>query len=102
MKVLHLTLHRKWFEQILSRIKREEYRQFKQYWFDRLVDREYDVIVFRNGYSKDAPEMTVEFKGVELKTITWDSGVTEEVFAIQLGEILDTKNCDKFLNTIMT
>jgi hypothetical protein len=92
MKILHMTIMRRWFDQIAAGTKKEEYREFKDYWFDRLVEREYDVIVFRNGYSANAPVMTIEYGGVELKTITWDSGVTEEVFAIKLGKILEVKN----------
>ena len=92
---LHLTLHRKWFDQIANGTKKEEYREFKEYWFNRLAGRDYDVIVFKNGYNKNCPEMTIEFKGVELKTIVWDSGIIEEVFAIKLGKIIEIKNYQK-------
>lgn len=92
MKVLRMTLIRKWFNQIATGDKTEEYREFKEYWFNRIVGRDYDVIQFRNGYSKNAPELTIEYKGIYLKTITWDSGVTEEVLAIKLGRILEIKN----------
>lgn len=87
-----MTLHRKWFDQIAAGTKKEEYREFKEYWYNRLVDKHYDRIIFRNGYSANAPIMEVEFKGVELKTITWDSGITDEVFALKLGKILKIKN----------
>jgi len=29
--------------------------------------KDYDVIVFRNGYAKDCPEMKVEFKGIRVE-----------------------------------
>lgn len=38
MKVLHLTLRRKWFDLIASGEKKEEYREIKNYWVARLVD----------------------------------------------------------------
>ena len=32
MRVLHLTLKKKWFDMILSGEKKEEYREIKSYW----------------------------------------------------------------------
>lgn len=95
MKTLHMTLIRKWFDQIANGTKTEEYREIKQYWIDRLVNKNYDVIVFRNGYASNAPTMTIEYKGLSEKMITWDSGKTEKVFAIQLGKVLNVKKITK-------
>ena len=39
-KILHLTLHRKWFKQILTGTKKIEYREIKPYWTKRLFDAE--------------------------------------------------------------
>ena len=39
MKTLHLTLKKKWFDMIASGKKKEEYREIKPYWFERLVFR---------------------------------------------------------------
>ncbi len=36
MKILHLTLKKKWFDMVLSGIKKEEYREVKPYWNRRL------------------------------------------------------------------
>lgn len=94
MAILHMTLHRKWFDQIATGMKTEEYRTNKPYWQRRLIGRKYDAIIFRNGYASDAPAMKIEYLGYELKTITWNSGVTEEVFALKLGKILELKNYD--------
>ena len=38
MKILHLTLKKKWFELIKSGVKKEEYREIKPYWIVRLFD----------------------------------------------------------------
>ena len=62
-EILHLNLHRKFFNAIASRQKRIEYRKQSPYWRKRLEDRKYDAIQFRNGYAKDAPEMLVEYRG---------------------------------------
>lgn len=38
MKVLHLTLKKKWFDMIESGEKKEEYREIKPYWIRKLVN----------------------------------------------------------------
>jgi len=111
MKTLHLTLKKKWFDMILSGEKKEEYREVKPYWIDRISTefshshdadgeefdfkpKDYDQISFRNGYQKDAPEMTVEFKSVEIGEAKpeWSDNWKGDVFVIKLGEIIETKN----------
>ena len=76
-------MYRKYFDQILKKEKIIEYRDITPYWSKRLEGRHYDVIKFRNGYRKDAPEMIVEYKGMYIK---------DSEYAIELGNILETKN----------
>lgn len=38
MKILHLTLKKKWFDLIASGEKKEEYREIKDYWARRFLD----------------------------------------------------------------
>lgn len=107
-KILHLTLKAEYFDDILSGKKKEEYREVKTFWIKRLTNqtedgsfkgkqfyKDFDVIIFKNGYSKNPRQFTIEFKGIEQKTITHPVFNDDElgVFAIQLGEILETKNC---------
>ncbi len=87
MKILHLNLFRKYFDQILNGTKTIEYRDITPYWSKRLEGRHYDVIQFRNGYAKVAPVMIVEFKGMGIA-----NDVQGSRYAIQLGKILETKN----------
>ena len=84
---LHLTLHRKWFLEILSGRKTREYRRMTEYWRNRLEGREYECIRFRNGYAPDAPWMDVEWLGLD---ISLDDG--EIVYAIRLGRQLSAGN----------
>ena len=84
-KILYLNLYKKWFLQILSGKKKEEYRNLTPYWTKRLLDedgkpKKYDFIVFRNGYNKNAPEMKVEFLGVKKK---------DKELIIRLGKIIE-------------
>ena len=79
MKVLSLTLYKQWFEEIAEGTKTEEYRLAKPYWVKRLQGKEYTEVHFRNGYTRQAPFMRVECRGIDLK---------DGVFIIRLGKIL--------------
>ena len=87
MKILHLNLYRKYFDAIADGTKTIEYRDKTDYWKKRIEGREYDIIKFRNGYRKDAPEMLVEFKGMGVVHFQ-----TTPTYAIDLGNILEIKN----------
>lgn len=93
MKILHLTLHRKWFDEIATGKKQREYREIKPYWTARLCEldtdksflyfKKFDEVHFHNGYNKNSPFMRVECKGIV--------GVVKE-YCINLGKILEIKN----------
>lgn len=80
--ILHLTLEREWFDEIARGVKDEEYRDLKDYWKTRLEGRTYDIVRFRNGYATDAPEMDVEFLGVDKRS---------DCYVIRLGKVLRVK-----------
>lgn len=82
-RVLHLNLHREFFDKIASGRKKTEYRERTEYWATRLEGREYDTIVFRNGYAADAPELHVEWKGV--RKVVRDG---RRQYGIKLGRVL--------------
>ena len=58
MKILDLPLKKKWYEMIESGEKREDYREYKDYWYKRLIDQDtlrlkpYTHVRFRYGYTK--------------------------------------------------
>ncbi len=83
IKVLHLTLIKKWFDQIASGAKTSEYRLIKPYWITRLENKTFDEVHFKNGYAKDAPFMRVEWKGCIKGLFQYE---------IRLGKILSIKN----------
>jgi len=102
MKILHLTLKRKWFDLIASGEKIHEFRECKPYWEKRLlhgvdgVPNEYDEVHFRNGYAKNAPFMRVKCKGIALtskKRFTAKHGeeLAESVIVIFLGAVLELR-----------
>ncbi len=85
-RILHLNLHYEFFKQIGAGTKWTEYRRRIPHWKSRLEGREYDVIQFRNGYAKKAPEMRVEFPGIR-KIKKWG----KPQYAVRLGRILKIK-----------
>lgn len=112
--ILPLTLNKKWFDMILSGVKKEEYREIKSHWIKRLkaeilakqvwtesgpiLEKEYkfkhfDLIKFTNGYNPNSPSMVVELKGIKIGFGNPDWGGTkQDVFILELGDILETKN----------
>jgi hypothetical protein len=100
MKTLHLNLKKKWFDMIASGEKKEEYREIKPYWDKRLVIenfngdkfKHFDVVVFKNGYSKDAPTITVRIKHIGLSQgkKEWGAGDGKLYYCISLGKIINT------------
>ena len=98
MKILHLTLQKKWFDLILSGKKKVEIREYKPYWVARLVDdrgegRHFDIVRFKNGYGTNAPTMDLEFKGISFTTpefYTPEHGeqIWPETILIRLGGVL--------------
>lgn len=79
--ILHLTLFRKYFDLINAGLKKEEYRNNTPFWQKRL-SKQYDTIIFRNGYSKKSPMLKVECKGIEFNQ-------EKNLFIIKLGEIIE-------------
>jgi hypothetical protein len=97
MKVLELTLKKKWFNMILSGEKKEEYRECKDYWAWRLMSikgklYQYDAIKFTNGYGAHRPWILVECKGLSIKQGNPEWGAVDGVsyFTFRLGRILDS------------
>ena len=90
MKVLHLTLKKKWFDMIASGAKKEEYREIKPYWNQRLHTESFDVVAFRNGYGKHVPSVTVELLGIErgLGIVEWGAPEKTMVYILKLGRII--------------
>ena len=88
MADLQLTIKKEYFDQIVSGEKTEEFRIIKPYWVKRLVNRNYDRVIIRNGYASNAPTISLEYLGYELKNITHPFFGDEQVsvFAIKLGK----------------
>lgn len=86
-RILHLNLHREFFDLIERGLKKTEYRECTPYWRRRLEGRDYDVIRFRNGYATKAPIMDVQYVTKGFRVV---DGKKE--YAIRLGKILKVQN----------
>lgn len=112
MKILHLTLKKKWFDLIASGSKIIEYREVNDYWRKRLIDdlygknpdfKDFDEIHFRNGCRKESPFMRIRWVGIfviDAKYHKPDNGekLKGNQFAIFLGERLEIKNYEEKSN----
>lgn len=93
MNTLTLTIKRKWFDMIKSGDKEEEYRERKPYWHKRLWKdgklREFDQVLFINGYRPDSERLLVECTGIGLGVGCPKWGAEEGVtyYIIELGKI---------------
>jgi len=92
MKILHLTLKKKWFDMIASGEKKEEYREIKVYWAKRLL-KNYDAILFRNGYGEKVPSVLVEYKGLTqgVGDKSWGAPI-EKAYILKFGKIIKNDN----------
>lgn len=99
MKILRLTLKKKWFDMSKSRIKKEEYREIKPYWEKRFYRygsrlhgfKEWDAIEFTNGYGKNAPRFIIKCKGIEIGfgKPEWGADPNVKCFKLLLGDIVN-------------
>lgn len=113
MNSLHLNLKKKWFDMISSGKKKEEYREIKKYWIDRLLtdtdfklleyvindgegdylgylEKKFDFIIFSNGYSKTRKQFVIELKSIKIKEGNQDWGAKPNIkyFVLELGKIV--------------
>jgi len=58
-------------------------------YFNKNRINNYEYVVFINGYAKDAPTLTIECKGIEIKEgrTEWGAVKGEKYFVIKLGYI---------------
>lgn len=99
MKLLHLTLKKKWFDMIASGDKKEEYREIKPYWINRLMDgvpmkpkfKSFIGVLFRNGYSKDARQLAMFIEDISIGEgrEDWGAELGKKYFVIKIKPIIN-------------
>ena len=108
---LYLVLTKLWFTEILEGRKTEEYRDFTDFYINRLCElneegeildtKKYDTLKFQMGYAKNAPQMVIEVLDIRIdvdEEVDFENGdlLTQENcnFTIVLGKILEKINID--------
>lgn len=95
-KTLELILKNRWYDMIASGEKREEYREWKPYWLQRLgkcidgiwILKAPDIIRFRRGYTNLTMEFRVQCMSYGTGNPQW--GAPEEpVIIFKLGKRID-------------
>jgi hypothetical protein len=109
---MHLTLHRAAFDVMVTGEKNEEFRTVTKFINNRLFDYRDEpkiikLVKFVNGYGNDKPAFIAEYKSVQCCfekygycfSRTYSNGLkirkinTEELYVINLGEVLTKYNC---------
>jgi len=78
MRILHLNLKKKYFDQIKSREKEYEYRLVTEYWTKRLQFQVYDYIILKCGY----PPKTDKSRHLERP---WDGAFVKSISHPEFG-----------------
>lgn len=100
--ILHLNLHKKWFDMIASGEKKEEYRVMKPYWAKVFVvsrikvsGKHYEpedvTIRFSNGYAKDRRQMDVKCMGLSrgYGVSEWGAEAGKPYYILRLGKVIE-------------
>ncbi|MBN8586644.1 MAG: ASCH domain-containing protein [Ignavibacteria bacterium] len=82
MRRLHLSIYKKWFEEILCGTKTIEYRDIKPY-YEKLLKNHYDEVKFVNGYGRERSFLVIKITKI-IKG--------KEFYEIHLGNIIETGN----------
>jgi hypothetical protein len=95
-RVLRLTLKKRWFDMIASGVKKEEYREIKDWIISRLHGKTYDAVEFSNGYGAHVPKITVEYLGWGngIGRAEWGATPMKPTIIIRLGRVLSRQNVD--------
>lgn len=106
--ILYLPLKKKWFNMIVSDIKKEEYREINDYWTKRLVDTEgnlidgftfknFDFIEFTLGYpAADNTDARARFKFAGIEKAAgrpeWGAEPGKTYYVIKIGERINIES----------
>lgn len=103
-----LPIKKKWFDMISSGEKKEEYREIKRYWDVRFLkqiglhESKFEdakklleeqprgvIVTFRNGYSKDSPEIDVRcLLSIGQGKEEWGAEVGKKYYVLRIDRIL--------------
>lgn len=88
-KILFLNLKAKWYDMIEAGIKKEEYREIKDFWTKRLRNetgfKHFDYVTFVYGYTRR--NMTFEVNNISIKegNTEWGAEYNKNYYVIEIG-----------------
>jgi hypothetical protein len=95
MRILRLTIKRRWLEMIIKGVKKDEYRDINKYYASRLDNKDYDFIEFYVGgyFGQDMPRAKFKFNGVTkgLGRVCWGAP-DYDVYKIHIGDLIEKIN----------
>ena len=98
-RILHLTLKKPQFQVTFAGEKTSEFRRPSKWIESRLLNKNYDLIKFTNGYGADKPFFICECLGWSYAkpcTQTYSNGlvvnITNGYFEIKLGKVIESGN----------
>lgn len=104
---LYLVLKKQYFLEILAGTKKEEYRDFTEYFIKKFCTfdqngeingcKKYDTVRFQMGYQRNAPQLVVDCEELYIAqdaTVPEAEMTPEDLwFVIALGAIREQTNC---------
>ena len=95
MECLILPIKKQWFDMIATGEKKEEYREIKPYYDNRLkkyMSKEF-FIIFRNGYTYDSPSVKCKCKlRIGQGKPEWGAEEGKEYYILEILEIVEIRN----------
>lgn len=95
-KILKLNLKKKWYDLMCAGHKNKEFRPCSKWIESRLVNKDYKLVKFTNGYRSDSPYFYVEYKGYEISPEDKEYKFNNEVvyckkgsYIINLGNVVE-------------
>ena len=85
-KILHLTLKKSWFDLMISGEKTTEFRKPSDWIKQRLVDKEYELVRFVNGYGSDKPFFVAKYLGYKVAKKDEEIPFKKETVVIKKGD----------------
>lgn len=104
--MLILPIKKKWFDMIKSGEKKEEYREIKSYWTERIAketdelevtdpyyyNNEYYDICLKNGYSKNAPKLICKCElGIDTGKEKWGAESNKKYYVFKILNFKEIK-----------
>ena len=86
----YAVLDKQMLDEVIEELNKMQYTTNELYDWAGWLPKRFNFICFRNGYSKDAPEIWCGYEGIDIKQAKsdWSDNAKGYFFTIKLGRIL--------------